>query len=197
MSFCFPKCVQRTKVKTAPTLHTERLILRSFCLEDAPDVKQLAWNPNVASTTTAIEYPYIDGMAQEWIKICGKAYCKDFGPNFAVTLRSDGTLIGTVELLIRRHLPHNDAELGYWIGEPYWNCGYCTEAAKVVMRYGFRECNLDQIFAYHFKRNPASGRVLQKIGMQYWDHFPNDVKHWGKWEDQIGYTLSKKEYEAL
>ena len=197
MSSCFPKCVRKIKVKTAPTLHTERLILRSFTLEDASDVKQLAWNPNVASTTSGIEYPYIDGMAQEWIKIRGKLYKKGNGPSFAVTLRSDGTLIGDVELHIRLHLPHNDAFIGYWIGEPYWNCGYCTEAAKSVVRYAFRERKLDQILAYHFKRNPASGRVLQKIGMRYWDCFPNDIKHRGKWEDQIGYTLSKKEYEEL
>ncbi len=184
-------------MKTAPTLHTERLILRSFCLEDASDIKQLAWNPNVASTTSGIEYPYRDGMAEKWIETGVKEYKEGNGPSFAVTLRSDGTLIGNVELVVRRHLPHNDAFIGYWIGEPYWNCGYCTEAAKVVIRYGFRECNLDQILAYHFKRNPASGRVLQKIGMLYWDCFPNDVKHWGKWEDQIGYTLSKDEYEEL
>lgn len=184
-------------MKTAPTLHTERLILRSFCLEDASDVKQLAWNPKVASTIQGIEYPYIDGMAQEWIEIHGKEHKKGNGPSFAVTLRADGTLIGNVELHIRRHLPYNDAELGYWIGEQFWNCGYCTEAAKSVVRYAFRECHLDQILAYHFKRNPASGRVLQKIGMLYWDYFPNDTKHWGEWEDQIGYTLSKKEYEEL
>ena len=197
MSFCFPKCVRKTKVKTAPTLHTERLILRTFALEDASDVKRLAWNPNVASTTNVIEYPYRDGLAEELIRRCGNYFIKEEGPSFAVTLRSDGTLIGNVELFIRRYLPHNDAFISYWIGEPYWNCGYCTEAAKVVIRYGFRECNLDQILAYHFKGNPASGRVLQKIGMRYWVYFPNDTKHWGKWEDQIGYTLSKNEYEEL
>ncbi len=184
-------------MKTAPTLHTHRLILRSFRLEDASDVKRLAWNPNVASTIQSIEYPYRDGLAEEWIKRCGDYYIKDLGPNFAVTLRSDGTLIGNVELVIRRHLPYNDAELGYWIGEPFWNCGYCTEAAKVVIKYAFRECHLDQILAYHFKRNPTSGRVLQKLGMRYWDCFPNDTKHWGVWEDQIGYTLSKNEYQEL
>ncbi len=184
-------------MKTAPTLHTERLILRSFKLEDASDVKRLAWNPNVASTIQCIEYPYIEGMAVEEIRRWGKEFNEKNGPNFAVTLRSNGTLIGNVELQIRRHLPYNDAELGYWIGESFWNCGYCTEAAKVVIRYGFRECNLDQILAYHFKRNPASGRVLQKIGMRYWDYFPNDTEHWGKVEDLVGYTLSKNEYEEI
>lgn len=184
-------------MKTAPTLHTERLILRSFTLEDASDVKRLAWNPNVASTLRCIEYPYIEGMAEEEIRRWSREYTDKNGPNFAVTLRSNGTLIGNVELQIRQHLPYNDAELGAWIGEQFWNCGYCTEAAKVVIRYAFRECNLDQILAYHFKRNPASGRVLQKIGMRYWDYFPNDTKHRGEWEDQIGYTLSKSQYEEL
>lgn len=137
MSSYFPKCVRKIKLKTAPTLHTERLLLRSFTLEDASDVKQLAWNPNVASTIQCIEYPYIEGMAEDEIRRWGKEYIEKNGPNFAVTLRSNGTLIGNVELQIRRHLPYNDAFIGYWIGEPFWNCGFVQKQLKLSSGMGF------------------------------------------------------------
>ncbi len=61
-------------MKTAPTLSTERLILRSFTLEDAADVQRLAGDPDVASTTDAIEHPYEDGTAEKWIKWCQEAF---------------------------------------------------------------------------------------------------------------------------
>jgi len=53
---------------------------------------------------------------------------------------------------------------GYWMGRPYWRNGYCTEAGLAVLEYGFAVLNLNRIHAHHFKRNPASGRVLEKLG---------------------------------
>ncbi len=179
---------------TAPTLHTERLILRSFTLDDAQEVQHITSDPDVVPTTTGIVELHLDGMAEDWILSSQKWFESGSGAAFAITLRKDGTFLGNVELHIRNHLPYNDAELGYWIGKPYWNCGYCTEAAKAAVAYGFLERGLDVILAYHFSRNPASGRVMQKIGMKYWDYFPKDVEHLGVLEDQIGYTLSKDEF---
>lgn len=57
------------------------------------------------------------------------------------------------------------AELGYWIGAPFWNSGYCTEAVMVVIDYGFATLGLERVFAHHLTRNPASGRVMQNAGM--------------------------------
>ena len=173
-------------MRTAPTLHTERLILRSFTLEDAQDVQRLASDPDVASTTDAIEYPYEDGMAEEWIQWYHKCFEDGERVNFAITLKTDGMFVGTGELVLRIHLPYNDAALGYWIGKPYWNCGYATEASKAIIAYGFREHDIDLIYADYFKRNPASGRVMQKIGM----HYAYDLSE----EDMIRYKILKSEF---
>ena len=173
---------------TPPILHTERLILRSFTLEDAADVKRLTSDPDVASTTDVMERPSEDETAEEWIQWCHKEFEKGTVANFAVTLRIDGTLIGTVGLVFRIHLPYNDASLGYWIGKPYWNCGYATEAAEAMVAYGFREHDIDLIFADYDKRNPASGRVMQKIGM----HYAYDLSE----DDRIRYNIEKSEFVA-
>ena len=180
-------------MKTTPTLYTERLLLRSFTFEDAADVKRLASDPDVASTTDVMERPCEDETAEEWIQWCHKEFEKGAVANFAITLRADGTLIGTVGLAFRTHLPYNDASLGYWIGKPYWNCGYATEAAKVIVTYGFRERSLDSIYADHAKRNPASGRVMQKIGMRYAYDLSKDPEDDFP-EDRIRYKIEKSEF---
>ena len=73
--------------------------------------------------------------------------------------------MGAIGLVVQPE--HSRAALGYWIGVPYWGQGYATEAGREVVRYAFDELGLNRVYAFHFTRNPASGRVLQKIGMVY------------------------------
>ena len=179
-------------MRTAPPLLTERLLLRSFTLEDAADIQCLAGEFDVASTLTNMPHPYEDGMAEEWMQTCSDKYENDEALNFAITRRTDKKLIGGIELRLD---PENEnGELGYWIGKPYWNCGYATEAAKVVVAYGFEVLKLNRIHAKHFKRNPASGRVLKKIGMRYEGCLRQHIKKWGNFEDLIGYGMLKSEF---
>jgi RimJ/RimL family protein N-acetyltransferase len=182
-------------MKTAPTLHTERLILRPFTLDDAPDVKRFVGDRDVASTTSAIPHPYEDGMAEEWISTHQPAFEKGTGINLAITLKDTEKLeatilIGAIDLRIDQ--TEMIGELGYWVGKPYWNSGYCTEAANAIVKYGFDVLQLTSIHAFYFKRNPASGRVLEKIGMQFEEYFPKGVEKWGKLEDMVKYSIQNK-----
>src|SRR6266702_4171342 len=68
-------------------------------------------------------------------------------------LRSDGRLCGGIGL--HPQMEHRRAELGYWIGVPYWRNGYATEAAQAVVRHGLEQFKLNCIFAAHFKQNVA------------------------------------------
>ena len=74
------------------------------------------------------------------------------------------TPVGSISL--RLNIPNRRAELGYWIGVPYWNRGYATEAGKALVDYGFDELGLNRIEAHCMARNPASGRVLEKLRMK-------------------------------
>ena len=179
-------------MRSHPTLQTERLILREFALEDAPDVRRLAGEPEIARTTLLIPHPYEDGMAEAWISSQRPAYEAGEHVNFAVTLRGEGTLVGSITLGLN---PRDDnGELGYWIGVPYWGRGYCTEAAREVVRYGFEDLGLHRIHASHFGSNPASGRVMQKIGMSYEGTRREHYKKWGEHEDRVDYGLLASEY---
>ena len=182
-------------MRTAPPLLTERLILRSFTLQDAPDIQCLAGDRDVASTLTNMPHPYEDGMAEEWMQACSDRYENDEALNFAVTRRTDKRLIGG--MVLRLDQKNENAELGYWIGKPYWNCGYATEAAEAVVAYGFEVLKLNRIHAKHFKRNPASGRVLEKIGMHYEGCLRQHIKKWGNFEDIMGYGMLKSDFNSL
>jgi ribosomal-protein-alanine N-acetyltransferase len=174
-----------------PELHTERLLLRPFSLADAPAVQALAGEKEIAATTLTIPHPYEDGMAEEWIGTHQEAFEKGESIIFAVARLSDGALIGAVGLEIN---PQNvRGELGYWIGVPYWNQGYCTEAARAVVNYGFEQLGLARIHAAHFKRNLASGRVLQKLGMTHEGNLRKHVLKWYEFEDLELYGICKED----
>ena len=72
--------------------------------------------------------------------------------------------VGAMGLTINKRF--NRAQLGYWIAKEYWNQGYCTEVSKTILEYGFHELDLHRITASYIIRNPASGKVMEKIGMK-------------------------------
>jgi ribosomal-protein-alanine N-acetyltransferase len=181
-------------MKERPTLETTRLILRPFTWGDARDVQRLAGDREVASTTLNVPHPYEDGMAEQWIGTHQEKYERGELVNFAIVRRVDNALLGAIGLRITQQ--HTHAELGYWIGQPYWNAGYCTEAAHAVVAYGFEGLGLHRIHASHMTRNPASGRVMQKIGMYYEGCLRQHINKWGVFEDLAIYGILQSEYVA-
>ncbi len=133
-------------------------------------------------------------MAGEWISKQQEVFDRDGGVAWAITRKSDGALVGAISLmgLVKGH----QAELGYWIGTPYWRNGYCTEAARVVLRHAFGDLALVRVYASHFTRNPASGHVLKKVGMRQEGCRRQHVKKWDKIEDIELYGILKHEWEA-
>ncbi len=180
-------------MKEQPTLTTERLILRPYFLSDAKDMQCLISDYAVVDTLLTVPHPYLDGMAEDWISKRQNIFEEGKGVSFAITHREQGYLIGCISLEnINR--TYESAELGYWIGQPYWHKGYCTEAAEAVLRYGFEVLGLNRIFAMHMTRNPRSGRVMQKIGLKHEGQMRQMWKRWNKFEDVEMYAALKSEY---
>jgi RimJ/RimL family protein N-acetyltransferase len=177
-----------------PVLQTERLTLRLFEPADAPAVRRLAGAYEVALNTLTIPHPYPEGAAEEWIASNEKAFDEGKMLNFAIVVRETGEVAGSIGLVMT--LQHDKAEIGYWIGVPYWNRGYATEAARALFDYGFSEWNLNRIDAGHFDRNPSSGRVMQKAGMQYEGRFRQYIKKWDEYLDVDYYAILRSEWDA-
>jgi ribosomal-protein-alanine N-acetyltransferase len=175
-----------------PSLKTERLILRPFEMSDAPRVKLLAGDKEIADTTLNIPHPYEDGMAEQWIGTHKEKFEKGELANFAVILKDPDQLIGAIGLVINKRF--NRAELGYWIAKDHWNQGYGSEAAARILEYGFMERKFNKIFASHLTRNPSSGRIMKKIGMKKEGEFREHVIKWDKYENLFFYGITQKEW---
>jgi RimJ/RimL family protein N-acetyltransferase len=148
-----------------PELVTSRLLLRLLEISDSRRIMELAGDRRVYETTLRVPHPYLEGMAERWIASSVLAFYSGKGVDLAITLKDSGEIIGVVGLDADQG--HKRAELGYWIGVPYWNLGYCTESARAVIGYGFNVLGYHKITSRHMSVNPASGRVMEKAGMKY------------------------------
>jgi [ribosomal protein S5]-alanine N-acetyltransferase len=89
---------------------------------------------------------------------------------------------------------HARGEIGYWVGLPYWGQGYATEAARALVHFGFSRLGLHRVQARHLSRNPASGRVLQKLGMALEGTQRESVRSWDRFEDVALYAVLAHEW---
>ena len=172
------------------TLKTARLILRPYSDADIPELLPLVGAREVAATTLRIAHPYTELDARAFLQLAlqpGKIW-------LAITLRDDGRQIGGTGLRVEEQ--HRHAELGYWLGVPYWGKGYATEAAREMVRHGFEDLNLHRIFASHFKHNPASGRILIRLGMRYEGCQREHLRKWDQYVDSELYGLLRQEWTA-
>ncbi len=177
--------------KTYPTLRTKRLVLDVFTPADAPTVQLLAGDKDVAVTTLLIPHPYPDGAAEAWIATHQRDFDNGKSIVFAIRLRANHALIGCISLSLEPE--HLRAEMGYWIGKLYWNQGYCTEAARAVIQFAFYDLGLKRICAHYFASNPASRRIMQKVGMQREGCLRQHVQKWQQWQDVEIYGILRGE----
>jgi len=168
---------------------TDRLLLRPFTAADAPSVQRLVSAYEIAEGTLLIPHPYPEGAAAEWIAKQGT------NPNnhvFAIALRDAAEAIGAIGLEVVPE--HVRGEIGYWIGVPYWGRGYMTEAVRAVIGWAFESLRLHRVFAQHFTRNPASGRVMQKAGMTHEGSLRQHDKKWDAYVDVEVYGILDSEW---
>jgi RimJ/RimL family protein N-acetyltransferase len=141
-----------------------------------------------------IPHPYPDGAAEEWIGSHAEAFEQGESVDFAIDLCADAALGGAIGLRFE-HI-HARAELGYWIGVPYWGRGYATEAAGAILEYAFAERGLNRVYAFHWTTNPASGRVLEKIGMTHEGTRRSHTLKDGEYLDSEAYGILRSEWRG-
>jgi len=176
-----------------PTLYTARLMLRPFVLSDARAVQSLAGDATVAEMTLNVPHPYPDGAAESWIASHPAAWAERTAVTFAITTLDD-ELRGTIGLQLV--LPHGRGEMGYWIGRPYWGQGLVTEAVGGLLQFAFGQLGLNRVQASHLPRNPASGRVMQKAGMQREGLRRESYLKNGRFEDVVEYAVLRRDWES-
>ena len=165
---------------------TQRLIVRKFTSADAADVYECCNDYDVIKTTLGLPWPYEKEMAQGWIENQKERQSKGLSFEFAICLKDEpNKVIGCVSLLgINQNAKR--AELGYWVCKPLWKQGIATEAAKGMLKWGFKTLGLHSVIARYFDINPASGRVMAKCGMTYVGTIRDHEVRFGKYHN-VGY----------
>ena len=148
-----------------PTLYTERLKLRKMEIEDVPSLVQYANNKKVSDYILNIPYPYREPDAAFRMSYVVQGFKKKVRYVFAITLKEENKLIGEISLNLNAE--RASAEMGYWLGEPFWGRGIVTEAVEVILKFGFEKLNLKHIYASAHPENIGSVKVLLNNQMQF------------------------------
>ena len=145
-----------------PVIMTQRLILRAWRESDAKSLYDLAKDPRVS--VIAGWRPH--KSSKESLAVIRDVYSQP--EIYALVLRSTGELIGSAGLMTYYNsnigLSKTDCEIGYWIGVPYWENGYCTEAAIELIRHAFEELSMQRVFCSYIEGNLSSQKVQEKLG---------------------------------
>jgi len=177
-------------------LETERLILRPFELADAtvmfenwandPEVtKFLTWPPHGAVEVT-------EQVLSEWIA----GYDRKDSYQWAIELKSTGEIIGSIGIVSSQDNVEM-VHVGYCIGKHWWHKGYTTEALNELIRFFFCEVGVNRIESRHDPRNPNSGKVMAKAGMQYEGTLRQaDTNNQSKYCDAAYYAILAEDYLA-
>jgi RimJ/RimL family protein N-acetyltransferase len=170
-----------------PEINTGELVMRAFTLADAADVQRLAGDERIADTTANVPHPYPEGEAERWIAGLQAQMAAGETLTYAVALAETGALVGSMSLM---HIEGDEAEIGYWVGVPYWGRGIASAAARAIIDHGFNKLGLRRIHARVLSRNGASDKVLAKLGF----------KHLGNQPTRCGYRQEEEPtdyYEIL
>jgi RimJ/RimL family protein N-acetyltransferase len=137
---------------------TERLLLRPGWAEDAPELARAIADEQVVRNLATAPWPYRQEDAEAFLA----APRDPVMPSFLITERTDGAprIVGSCGLGRR---PSGSVEMGYWIGRQHWGKGFATEASRALIEIA-KTLKLPRLEASHFLDNPASGRVLEKLG---------------------------------
>jgi RimJ/RimL family protein N-acetyltransferase len=138
------------------------VVLRHFTAEDAPAVRALADDWEVARTTVALPHPYLPGMAEAWIAGHAAARRERGEHSYAITRQSDGVLVGALGL---RPDANANGHFGYWVGREHWKRGYATAATRAAIALLFDATGADLVWAVHLAHNEGSARVMDRCGL--------------------------------
>lgn len=142
-----------------PILTTERLILRPLTQADAPDLSRIGGHSDVAPMLMAVTMPWPEAAVRVWIGTQPEG--DPSHQRFGICLKKNGTLIGTI-----RYGGSPEPSVGYFIDANLHGQGYASEALCAVLEFARVRFDPPIIVADHFADNPASGRVLEKLGFE-------------------------------
>lgn len=161
--------------------------LRPWLDSDLEDLVAYGNNKKIAGfLTDAFPHPYTPEVGEKFI-----AYAQSTNPTRIFAIDIEGKACGGIGLHPQEDIQRFNAELGYWLAEPFWNQGIITAAIQKIVRYGFMHLPINRIFARPFGTNIASQRALEKAGFTLEARFEKTLIKNDEWQDELIYAMRK------
>ena len=161
--------------------------LRPWKTDDLASLLRNAGNPNIARfMTDSFPHPYQEENGRAFIQFANsdqpvRIFCIDM----------EGEACGGIGIHPQSDIQRKNAELGYWLGEPFWGKGIMTRAIPMVVEFGFRNYDIERIFARPFGNNPASQKVLEKAGFTLEARIEKGFFKNGEFLDELIYAIRR------
>ena len=166
-------------------LDLETCVVRSFRDADATELARHANNRQVwLQLRDRFPYPYAVEDAREFI-----AHVRSRAPSTAFAVTVGDAPVGAIGVMLRDDVERCSAEVGYWLGEPYWGRGIATRALVGFTRFAFVAYELERLYAVPFASNGASCRVLEKAGYRLEGRMRRSAIKDGVLQDQLLYAV--------
>ena len=162
--------------------------LRSWQPGDKAALVKYANNRKVwINLRESFPHPYTEKDAEAWIQ-----QAREQNPETQLAIASSLEAIGGIGMFLQQGVYRRSAEVGYWLGEPFWGKGIATKAVGALTKYAFAQFDLARLFATVFEWNPASARVLEKAGYQCEGRLRKAVTKDGKTIDEFLYSIIRE-----
>lgn len=167
-------------------------LLRPWKESDLGNLIKFANNKKISDNLTdKFPYPYTSDYGKRFIE-----FAQSMKPPIVFAIDVDGIAIGGIGVHPQTDISRKNAELGYWLAEPYWGKGITTEAVKQIIDYGFKEFDITRIYARPFDNNIASKRVLEKVGFTFETRFKNTLIKNNILQDELFFAVHKDRYKS-
>ncbi len=161
--------------------------LRAWQYSDLDNLIQYANNRNIAKNLMdRFPHPYSEADGKAFL-----AFAQSSGAEQIFAIEADGQAVGGISIEPQTDIHRKNAELGYWLAEPFWGQGIVTEAIRQVVEFAFTTYDIDRIFARPFGTNPASHRVLEKNHFILESRFEKVLYKNGEYLDELVYALRR------
>jgi RimJ/RimL family protein N-acetyltransferase len=172
------------------SLVTDRCVLRPFRKEDVPALvkhanDRLVW----LQLTDRFPHPYTELDAQQWL-----AHVQRADPLTHFAIEVSGEACGGIGLEPKVDVHAGSAEIGYWLGQAVWGHGIATAAVRALTDFAFERRTWRRLFAGVYASNPASMRVLEKVGYRREGFLRHAVIKDGKILDQVVFGLTQEDW---
>jgi RimJ/RimL family protein N-acetyltransferase len=161
--------------------------LRPWELSDLSSLVKYANNPKIAGNMTdAFPSPYTEENGRAFISMAQKGESA-----YLMAIEVEGEAVGGIGIHLQSDIIRKNAELGYWLAEPFWGNGITSQAVQKIVEYAFNTFDINRIYARPFGTNKASQRVLEKSGFTLEARIEKNILKNGKYLDELIYAFRK------